>query len=133
MMNGWIDHLSNSQELKGKFPDGELILTGLLLLKLEYSPGNILSLTFFQERVPDTMPVKWRQMDPIGMQLEFRMGLRNLAIQVSSELQQNPPMKVSLEPAGLLVTAELSDEVRISASTFFVTLNVTPLKPLERL
>jgi hypothetical protein len=123
----WSEHLSNAKEVNTLFPAGDVSLSGLLLLRLEYLPGNKLTLSFLQQKLPSIIPDRWNRQNIVGLELRFSLGVSLLELNLPEEFTNMPSLSVSVERARLQVRNEVSSSLLLFVNSFYIELKIRPL------
>lgn len=123
----WIDHLTNRTEVDSLFPRGGLVLSGLLLLGLEYLPGNKLRVTLLSDHLPEAAPQRWRDQGATAVEICFDVGISALNMRIAEEFDEMPLLDVLIDENRLRVVAHDGEgSFDIEARTFYIRLLAKP-------
>lgn len=126
--SSWVEHLTNASEVRSIFPGDGLELSGLLLLGLEYRPGNKLRITLLSDQLPEDIPERWRGRNATTVEICFDIGVSRLDMRVGKEFDEMPLLNVAIEANRLRIVAQDSAnaDFEIEASTFYMRLEAKP-------
>jgi hypothetical protein len=123
----WIEHLTNATEARSLFPRDQLALSGLLLLGLEYVPGNKLRVTLRVDHLPEDAPQRWRDRGAIAVEICLDVGVSALNMRIAKEFDEMPLLDVAIDENRLRVVAQDAEgDFEIEARTFYIRLEAKP-------
>lgn len=123
----WIEHLTNATEVRSLFPRDQLALSGLLLLGLEYVPGNKLRVTVLVDYLPEDAPQRWRDRGATAVEICLDVGVSALNMRIAKEFDEMPLLDVAIDESRLRIVAQDAEGVfEIEARTFYIRLEAKP-------
>lgn len=126
----WFNFLINEKEVRSILNSEEIDLRGLLLLKIEYLPGNKILLEFFQKNIPKNIPDRWHQKNIVGLKLCFESEVKNFKLDAKKNFHEMPDLAIEINSELFRVKDDF-ENFDLIMSPFFLKLKIHPVETLN--
>jgi hypothetical protein len=92
MESDWIDLLDNSKEIRGTFGRNQISLKQLRLWKFEMIWGREIKLFLIAEKIPETVPERWKKQAFDGVLFELSAAISSLRLEIPEEFINGAPL-----------------------------------------